>query len=181
MSEPPVKSEAGESDADRQPAPVEAQQGARPSTWRIVREGLVGGVVATAVMTLYRLPVFRALPPTAEFWTQYVQEGEPEGFLPEALVLHAAYGAGAGAAFSLLFTVLAARMDTDSHPRFGLLFGVVYGGLLSIFGSRVLLEAMLDEDLDAKEAMVFHVGHLIFGLSLGTWATTRESYGEVYE
>lgn len=185
MSEPPVEPGAGDSTSepadDAQPAPVEAKDGARPSTWRIVREGLVGGVIATAVMSLYRLPVFRALPPTAEFWAQYVQDGDPESFFPEAMALHVAYGAGAGAAFSLLFSVLVARVDADAHRRFGLLSGVVYGGLLSAFGSTVLLRALLDEDLDDEEALVFHVGHLVYGLSLGTWVTTRGSYGEVYD
>jgi len=42
---------------------------------RVVRgliRGVVGGLIATVLMTLYRFPVFRALPPTADFWAKYV-------------------------------------------------------------------------------------------------------------
>ena len=145
-----------------------------------IKRGVVGGVVATAVMSLYRLPVFRALPPTAEFWATYLGDGEAEDYPLEGLLLHLVYGAGGGVPFSLLFTVAAARSDRD--PMWlGMVGGAIYGFALSIFGEEVVVETILGEDLEQDEAAVFLVGHIIYGLSLGTWICTRKRFGEVYD
>lgn len=152
----------------------------RPGAWVLVKEGLVGGVIATAVMTLYRYPVFRALPPTAEFWAEYVQSGDPKSFLPQALFLHLLYGAIGGAVGSLCYHVTLSVTDLD-RTWLGVGGGALYGGALSVFGMEVMIGLLLDQELDRDEKFVFHVGHLIYGLSLGTWLSNREDYGDAYE
>lgn len=168
---------SGDPDAD--PVPTE-EPFEREGPIRVLREGLVGGFVATCVMTLYRLPVFRALPPTAKFWAMYVQPGDPEEFGPEAAFLHALYGSFGGVAFSLLYAFLASRVDTDDE-RLGVVGGLVFGALLSLVGTRLVLAILLDESLDDEERLVFHVGHVVYGLSLGTWVSTRQHRDEVYD
>lgn len=152
----------------------------RPGTGWVLQEGLVGGLVATGVMTLYRLPVFRALPPTAEFWAEYVQSGDPESFLPQALLLHLCYGASAGAVGSLCYALGVSETDFDRR-WLGVAGGALYGGVLSVFGIQVMIGLLLDEELDREAELVFHVGHLVYGLSLGTWLSTRKEYGALYE
>jgi len=145
-----------------------------------VVQGLAGGVVATAVMTAYRLPAFRALPPTAEFWATYVGEDDPEEHVAVGMVLHVLYGAGGGGLFGLAFD----RLDfgTGTRRRWaGVLLGVAYGLLLAVVGTRVVFRRVLDERLDDDEAFVFVVGHAVYGIALGTWMVTRREFGDAYD
>lgn len=152
----------------------------RSALRRSVWHGITGGVVATAVMTVYRLPVFHALPPTSEFWAQYVGDEDAESYPLQGLLLHFAYGASAGGVFGALFAVAEARLP---FPRrvVGVLAGVAYSALLSVFGSRVVFERVLGKELEGDSALVFHVGHLVYGVTLGTWLGTREPVEEVYD
>ena len=150
------------------------------SVTRAVVRGVVGGFIATTVMTLYRIPVFRALPPTAEFWAKFVGSGEAEQYPIEGLLLHFGYGGAAGGLFGLAFGRLSFETDVEK-VRSGIFAGLGFGLLLSVFGTRVVFDRLLDEDLETDEALVFHVGHAIYGLTLGTWLSSREAVGEVYE
>lgn len=167
----------GESNGER--AADDAALADRTATRAAVR-GAKGGLIATVLMTLYRLPVFRSLPPTAEFWARFVGGGEPEDYPAQALALHLLYGAGAGAAFGPLFARLGRRFPTR-RGWVGVGSGALYGAALSAFGSRFLLDRLLGLDLDAEEALVFHVGHLVYGLTLGTWLGSQRPLGEVYD
>lgn len=142
--------------------------------------GVIGGLVATMLMTLYRFPLFRGLPPTAEFWAMFVRGGEPEQYPVAGLVLHFLYGGAAGGLFGLGLCMIDFRTERDR--RLGAIaLSLVYGVVLSVFGMQVLLRRLLGEELEPDEATVFHVGHLIYGLTLGTWLSSRERSGEVYE
>ncbi len=152
------------------------------------RRGLEGGLLATLVMTVYRLPVSRSLPPTAEFWAQFVGGGEPEDYPVPALALHFAYGAGAGAAFAALLAgrESVARGDpgrdrppgppTDAGEVPTTVAGLLYGLVLSAVGERVVLGRLLGVDPDDRVA--FHVGHVLYGITLGAWVGTRTTARE---
>lgn len=162
---------------------LEIQQGTAGSGRRALRglvTGVVGGLIATALMTMYRFPVFRALPPTAEFWAKYVGSGDAEAYFGVGLLLHFLYGGAAGG----LFGVGISRIDFRSarqHDLGAIGLALVYGVGLSVFGTRVIFRHLLEEDLEPDEAVVFHVGHVIYGLALGTWLSSRQRSGEVYE
>ncbi|UPV72797.1 hypothetical protein M0R89_09565 [Halorussus limi] len=148
-----------------------------------VREGAVGGFVATLVMTAYRLPISRSLPPTARFWATYVGGGDEDDYPVQALVLHLLYGTIGGAAFGAMGALLDVTPsdDPDTEARreeVGLLAGVGYALALSMFGERVVLRRLLGMDPDPDESLVFHVGHVVYGLTLGTWVGSRSSDGE---
>lgn len=150
------------------------------SVLRALTRGVVGGLIATVLMTLYRFPLFRGLPPTAEFWAMFVRGGEPEEYPIAGLVLHFFYGGAAGGAFGLVFSMIDFRSERDQ--RLGaIVLSLVYGAFLSVFGMRVLVQRLLGEELEPDEAAVFHVGHVIYGLTLGSWLSSRERSGEVYE
>jgi hypothetical protein len=154
--------------------------GIERSTVRATVRGIVGGLVATVLMTLYRFPLFRALPPTAEFWAMYVGGGEPEEYFSEGLVLHFLYGGVAGGLFGAAFSRLLFRSERDRRlAAIGLSLG--YGLVLSVFGTRVVFKRLLDETLEPDEGIVFHVGHAIYGLTLGTWLSSRARTGEMYD
>lgn len=142
-----------------------------------VRRGITGGIAGTIAMTVYRAPVFRALPPSAEFWAVLVG-GEPDEHVLPGIVLHLWYGVGAGALCGLLASVVHV-FDAGDRSRGlpALALGTVYSLVLSAFGDRVLLRWLLDLELDADETLVFHVGHLVYGLTLGTWLGVGERTG----
>ncbi|MBX0286380.1 hypothetical protein [Haloarcula salinisoli] len=153
-----------------------------PSWARLLRSlarGSVGGLVATVVMTVYRIPVFKALPPTAEFWARFVGGGDVEEYFVPGLLLHLLYGVIGGAVYG----ILASFTDVDdpvARERLSVLGGLAYGLGLSAFGSRVVFVRLLGRELQSEDALVFHVGHAIYGVTLGTFVATSESAGDVY-
>ncbi|WP_202932524.1 hypothetical protein [Halorussus salinus] len=157
-----------------------------PATSRVrqIREGAVGGFVATLVMTAYRLPISRSLPPTARFWATFVGDGDEEDYPGPAIVLHLLYGTVAGAVFGAAGALVgrdAPTADPDEEARreeVGLLAGVGYALALSWVGERVLLRGLLGMAPDRDESLVFHVGHAVYGLTLGTWVGSRVSHPE---
>ncbi|USZ74835.1 hypothetical protein NGM07_15500 [Halorussus vallis] len=176
-------------DRDRADERTTRAERRRRRSARVV-EGAKGGLVATLVMTAYRLPISHALPPTAVFWSKFVAGGDPNDHPVAAIVLHLLYGLGAGVAFGALvptgsgstastpqLSSSAAEADEDDREArreaAGLLAGTVYGLVLSVFGERVVLERVLGMSLDADDRLVFHVGHAIYGLTLGTWMGSR--------
>lgn len=134
--------------------------------------GSQAGLVATFVMTAFRLPIMRSLPPSAHFWARYVGEGGPDEYPVAGLLLHLLYGTVSGAVFGALFEISDAERAIEPEQR-GLLWGSVYGMCLSAFGTRVMLDALLDVRLDADELALFHAGHLVYGLTLGAWVGSR--------
>lgn len=132
-----------------------------------VLTGAMAGAMATVVMSAFRMPISRSLPPTAWFWTEYLEEGHPREHLGAVFGLHLLYGASAGVGFGALFGPYLAGRDVTQERR-GSVLGTVYGMLLSLFGVAVVLERLLGMDPDPDERFIFHVGHLIFGLTLGT-------------
>lgn len=131
-------------------------------------------------MTLYRFPVFRALPPTADFWAKYVGRGDPKAYPGTGLILHFLYGGAAGGLFGVGISQVDFRSARERDlGAIGL--SLVYGLALSVFGTRVIFQHLLEEELEPAEALVFHVGHAVYGLTLGTWIGSRERSGEVYE
>lgn len=142
---------------------------------RRIATGAEGGLVATLVMTAYRLPISQSLPPTALFWAKFVTGGEASDHPIAGLLLHLLYGVGGGVTFGVLSSVLSesASSDTARREEVGLLSAVGYGLALSAFGERVVLEGLLGLDPDADERLVFHVSHVVYALTLGTWFGPR--------
>lgn len=142
--------------------------------------GLIGGLIATVLMTLYRFPVFRAVPPTADFWGKYVRSGDAEAYPGIGLLLHFLYGAVGGGLFGVLLSQLGGLADSERGLRvIGL--SLVYGLVLSVFGTRVIFPYLLDEEIEPAETVLFHIGHVVYGLTLGTWLSFSERAGEIYE
>ncbi|PSQ11226.1 hypothetical protein BRC93_06285 [Halobacteriales archaeon QS_5_70_15] len=142
--------------------------------------GGVGGFVATVVMTLFRVRIFRALPPPSEFWAQYLGGGPAEAYRKQGFVLHLSYGSTAGGILGSVFPYV------DRHSPLGtettaLLSGALYGVVLAVFGDWVIFARVLDRDLEDEHGVVFHVDHVVWGLTLGMWLGERERRGEVYE
>jgi hypothetical protein len=156
------------------------EPGHDPGTWTSAFRGAEGGFVATVVMTIFRMPVFRALPPTSEFWGQYVGGGPAEEYTVQGFVLHLLYGTVGGTFLGILFPHIDRRSPARTQAT-ALLSGVVYGFVLSTFGVRVVFRHLLDRELDEEDVLVFHVAHAVYGLTIGMWLGKRQSRGETYD
>lgn len=155
-----------------QPESVGSDRSRWGQVWSATGRGVQAGFVATVIMTAFRLPIMRSLPPSANFWSQYVTGGDPSEHTVAGLLLHVIYGTSAGAVFGGLFALLSAERSIEPEQR-GLVWGSVYGMGLSAFGSQVMLEEILDIRLEADELALFHAGHLVYGLALGAWVGSR--------
>ncbi|ADJ15184.1 hypothetical protein HacjB3_09005 [Halalkalicoccus jeotgali B3] len=147
---------------------------------RSLLRAIQGGAFATVVMTAFRLPILRSLPPSANFWAKYVGDGHPEEYTGMGIFLHFLYGISFGALFGLLYPRL--RLPRSATETEGVVWGTVFGLALSVFGERVMMNRLLDIDLDADAETVFHASHAVYGIALGTWVGSRadstSSYGE---
>jgi hypothetical protein len=136
--------------------------------------GVVAGFVATVVMTAFREPTARSLPPTSDFLSRWFG-GDAGDYLVSSILLHLAYGVGGGIAFGLGWTRREAR--TDEPETRGLILGSLYGIALSLFGEHVVLKYLVAMELETDESAVFHAGHLIYGLTVGVWFGSRGGDG----
>ncbi len=117
------------------------------------------------------MPTNKSLPPTADFWSKYVGSGDPEDYPVIALVLHLLYGVMSGIIFAILTPGQGDSEEVAGTK--GAVLGTVYGSLLSIFGSQVVLDRILGTDTEKDERLVFHISHVVYGLTLGTWVGSR--------
>lgn len=134
--------------------------------------GLVGGFIATVVMTGFMMGLGDdSPPPTAVFWSKYVGSGPPETFMMEGIVLHITYGTGAGAVFAALgpaYLDLIAVMDLASVTG-GLVNGLLYGIFLFVVAAVVVMNIVLDMDAEPPEIAMFLFFHLVYGAVLGAF------------
>ena len=121
--------------------------------------GAAGGAFGTVLMTLLRTPITRELPPTADFWAQYVGDGRPEDYPLIALALHLAYGMGAGVAFG--------AFAGDADQTRSLRLAEAYAVPLALFGDYAVLRGLLGMDPDRDEASFFRASHLVYAVGLG--------------
>lgn len=140
----------------------------------LLRVGAEGGLVATLVMTAFRLPISRSLPPTDEFWRTYVRRDDSSRATIPAILLHLLYGMGAGVAYVGLGPRISRTSEARAELR-GVVTAVLYSVVLSGFGLRVLLRGLLDQELSPDEKFVFHLGHVVYGITLGAWLGSRGS------
>lgn len=130
-------------------------------------KGLVAGGVATVVMSCFRISISRSPPPTSWFWTKFVSGGDPADHLVPGAMLHLVYGILSGGVFgALVSTPEDASAGTERKTT---LLGVIYGVFLSLFGDATLIRRAVQMDLAADEQFIFHLSHVVYGLTLGAW------------
>lgn len=158
---------------------VEAAESTPVFTARSLIRAVQGGLFATFVMTAFRLPILRSLPPSANFWAKYVGSGHPEEYTGMGVVLHVLYGVSFGALFGLLYPRM--NLPRSATETEGVVWGAAFGLVLSAFGERVMLKWLLDMELEADAETIFHASHAVYGIALGAWVGSRIDPDPDYE
>ncbi len=130
--------------------------------------GLVGGFVATIVMTILMMALGGdSPPPTAAFWSKYVGDGEPTDFMMQGMILHLFYGSIAGAIFAKVIPLIG--FITVSTVVSAALWGLLYGFILFLFAAMFWMKIVLKMDADREAVGMFLLFHLVYGAVPGTW------------
>jgi len=132
-----------------------------------VLNGLVGGLVATIVMTVFMMALGDdSPPPTALFWSKYVGDGEPDEYMMQGMVLHMLYGIIAGLVFVIAVPLLGISIGSMTTA---VLYGLAYGFVLFLGAAVFWMNVVLDLDPEMPMVAMFLVFHLIYGGVLGVW------------
>lgn len=127
--------------------------------------GLVGGLAATIVMTMFMMGLGDdSPPPTALFWSKYIGDGEPDEYMMPGMLLHMFYGVVAGAVLAVALPV-AGFGDVALTTALGV--GVVYGFVLFVGAAVFWMNVVLALEPEPKQVGQFLLFHLVYGVVLG--------------
>ena len=130
--------------------------------------GLVGGLVATIVMTVFMLVLGDdASPPTARFWSKYVGDGNPADYMLQGMVLHLLYGVIAGGIFAVAVPLVGVVSLTS--VGMAVFWGLAYGVALFIGAAVFWMKLVLGMEPGPKMVGLFLFFHLVYGAVLGGW------------
>ena len=136
-----------------------------------ILSGLVGGLVATIVMTMFMMGLGDdSPPPTAALWAKYVGDEGPESYMMQGMVLHMLYGIGAGGAFAVGVTALGLGVGAGVLTT-SLLWAVIYGLALTVVGAIFWMRIVLAMEPEPKMVGMFAFFHLVYGIVLGATVT----------
>ena len=129
--------------------------------------GLIAGLIATVVMTMFMMTMGDdSPPPTAALWAKYVGDEGPESYMKQGMLLHMLYGVGAGVAFAVGATALA--LDVGAGVLVGsVLWGLAFGLVLMVGGMMFWMRIVLAMEPDPKTMGAFGFFHVVYGVVLG--------------
>lgn len=91
-----------------------------------ILSALVGGFVATIVMTVFMMTMGDdSPPPTALLWSKYVGDSDPDQYMMQGMALHLIYGTVAGGVFAGLVSALGLSVATLAGASSGASFGAL--------------------------------------------------------
>lgn len=130
-----------------------------------VLNGLIGGLLATIVMTAFMMALGDdSPPPTALFWAKYVGDGDPSEYMMQGMVLHFLYGISAGIALGVI--LIAGGFDTVELLG-AVSAGLGYGVVLFVIAAVLWMNVVLDLDAEPRMVGMFLIFHLVYGGVLG--------------
>ncbi|WP_254820825.1 hypothetical protein [Haloglomus halophilum] len=132
--------------------------------------GLAGGLVATIVMTMLMMVMGDGGPPPTARLVAKFAGGEPEEYAMPGMLLHFAYGIGAGVVFALGVPALNI-IDLESIGL-AIVAGFVYGLVLMIGGMVFWMRMVIGMEPDGDMMKMFGTVHVVYGLVLGAFIGT---------
>lgn len=132
-------------------------------------DGVIGGVLATIVMTMFMMTMGDdSPPPTAAFYAKYIGDEGPDAYMKEGMLMHMMYGLGAGVAFAAI-GIVGAFLFTPVTLVNGVLNGLVYGFILFVGAAVFWMKIVLAIEPEPPQIASFLFFHLVYGAVLGGW------------
>lgn len=131
-----------------------------------VTAGLVGGLVATVVMTAVMLRVGDGGPPPTAALVARLAGGDPEDHATPGMVLHLGYGTAAGAVFAVGAPLVGLDLGSIAVAT---ALGLVYGVALMLGGMAFWMRTVIGTEPGRDTVVTFGVVHLVYGLVLGAF------------
>lgn len=128
--------------------------------------GLVGGLVATIVMTAVMMMMGDGGPPPTAALVAKIAGGEPADHAMPGMVLHLLYGILAGAVFAVSVPLVGPTLDSVPVAA-GL--GLGYGLVLMIGGMMFWMGTVIGMEPDRGMMMTFGTVHVVYGVILGAF------------
>jgi hypothetical protein len=126
--------------------------------------GLVGGLLATIVMTITMVLAGDGGPPPTAALIATVTGGDPADHRISGMLLHLLYGTCAGAVFALGLPAIGVA-NAAVPVAIGL--GLLYGLVLMIGGVLIWVRSIIGIEPDRAMAVQFGVVHAVYGVVLG--------------
>jgi hypothetical protein len=133
----------------------------------IVTAGLVGGLVATILMTAVMMVMGDGGPPPTARMVATFAGGEPDDYAMPGMALHMLYGIVAGVVFAL--GVPALGIIDMSSIGLAVAAGFVYGIVLMVGGMVFWMRMVMGMEPDKDIMRMFGTVHVIYGLVLGAF------------
>jgi hypothetical protein len=128
--------------------------------------GLVGGFVATLVMTAVMMVMGDGgPPPTAQLVAKFAG-GDAEEYAMPGMALHMVYGIVAGAVFAVGVPLVGLSLESIGLAA-GL--GLAYGIVLMVVGMGLWMRTIIGIEPDSGMIMMFGTVHAVYGIVLGAF------------
>jgi hypothetical protein len=128
--------------------------------------GLVGGAVATLVMTGAMMALGDGGPPPTAALVARVAGGDPADHAAPGMALHLLYGVVAGAVFAVGVPLVGLSLGSIA-VAVGL--GLGYGIVLMIGGMAFWMRLVIGMEPDRDMMMMFGTVHVVYGVVLGAF------------
>ena len=126
--------------------------------------GLIGGL-AGAILTGAAMRAAADEPgPSATVWAMYFGDGDPDHYEEQGLVVHAVYGAAAGAVFASFAGSLSLAVGTLGGA---LVWAIVWAAVLAVIALGFWQLVFIGGMPDARELAELGGVHLGYGVVLG--------------
>lgn len=127
--------------------------------------GLIGGLIATILMTIVMRGMGGGPPPTAALLAKF-RGGSPDDYMMPGMLLHLLYGTIAGGV--LVAVVTGTTLGIEGTVSWTIT-GIVYAIVLMVLGAIVWIRMVIGMEPDRGMMLQFGIVHLVYGVVLGVW------------
>jgi hypothetical protein len=129
--------------------------------------GVIGGIIGAAAVQWVTRWTGLGYPPSTQFWSEYLGDGDPGEYLRQGMYMHLLYGAVAGGCYPRLFWLLGIRVDLYGTLPWSLAIGLAFGLLAFVLAIVLVALDAVAMDITGKRVAALLSLHIVYGLVVG--------------
>jgi len=129
--------------------------------------GVIGGILGAATVQATIRWTGLGYPPSTQFWSKYLGDGDPGEYVRQGMYLHLLYGAVAGGVYPRLFYLLGIRVDLYGTLPWSLAIGLAFGLIAFVVAMGFVALRIVEMDVSGERVAAFLSLHLVYGLVVG--------------